>query len=147
MPATLADATAAAPCSRRSAISLAAPAVLYVVWTLHGRERRNSSAWASAAAIEYTRWTPSRVSPGSASSARRTGTETSPAIGRSNDHSRSRFSRIVPSSELSTGTTPASASPSRTASNTARNEGSATASGAAKNRSTASSANAPGSPG
>ena len=56
------------------------------------------------------------------------------------------FSRIVPRSELSTGTTPASAVPSHTASNTARNVESGWGSGATKNRSTASSANAPGSP-
>ena len=84
--------------------------------------------------------------PAAPSSASRTGTDTSPTIGSSNAHRRSRFSRIVPSSELSTGTTPASASPSRTASNTARNDDRATASGSAKNRRTASSANAPGSP-
>ena len=53
---------------------------------------------------------------------------------------------MLPSSELSTGTTPASASSSRTASNTARNEDMAMGSGAAKKRRTASSANAPGSP-
>ena len=88
----------------------------------------------------------SRRSPGSASSASRTGTETSPTTGRSNSQSRSRFSRIVPSREDSTGTTPAATSPSRTASKTARNEDIGTASGEAKNRSTASSAKAPGSP-
>src|SRR3954447_9217080 len=85
-------------------------------------------------------------SPGSASSASRTGTETSPAIGRSTAHSRSRFSRIVPSSEDSTGTTPASSDPSRTPSNTARNEDAGSGAGGAKKRSTASSAKAPGSP-
>ena len=85
-------------------------------------------------------------SPGRARSASRTGTLTSPTIGSSNSHSRSRFSRIVPSSDDSTGTTAAAADPSRTASNAARNEDTGTASGAAKNRRTASSAKAPGSP-
>jgi hypothetical protein len=53
---------------------------------------------------------------------------------------------MVPTCELSTGTTPASTAPSRTASNTARNDGIGRGSGAANQPRTASSANAPGSP-